>query len=830
MSVVGVDFGLANSVIAAAGRGGVDVILNGNSNRLNPSMVGFDQCRKLGEDAATGASSNYKNTIKHMKRLIGLPFEDPKAQAEIQKWSPFSCVPIKHPTGGPDSIGVKVTLNGEETVVSIEAVAGMMMKHMGMIAAQKAAETSDSIDASSADLTKFFPQDWVIAIPAYFTDAQRRGLLVGCEIAGFQVQRLMHENTATALAYGIFKDLKKEFTKDKPTNVMFIDMGASAYTVSVAAFEPGKLIIKSTHFDEDLGGREFDYLIADWISKQFQDKYKGKLSADPMSKPKVRLKLMSAAEKAKKTLSPQGVKEARINLECLMDDFDFSCSLKAEKYEELAAPLLARLAEPIQKALQETGLKAEDLASVEIVGGSTRIGCIKREIIQLLGVKSLSTTMNADEAVARGAALQSAILSPRFKVLPYEIQEAQPYPIKISWDESSGGAEVEGTTGEAPTNSVVMFDRGLNFPIVRRVTLRRAGDFKVVASYDDSALQYGLSEGASRDIAAFNIKLATDGEKKVRVNVKQDIHGVVHLSSAQMVEELEEEEEAKEDGEGAEAKEGEGEKAEKKKKIKKTNLDFTQSRPLDWSKEEINKANEGEVAMANVDRVVKETSDMRNELESYIYDMRDKITSSSQLADYATDEEKTSFTAKQETIENWLYEDGFDATKSVYADKLAELKAIGGPIEMRSSEAQARPGALSALQASLEKYKQWVNLSQTDEKFAHITDEERTTCHGKCDEVSAWMYDMMDKQGSTPQNADPVFTAADISYKNRELNNVVAPIMKKPKPAPKKEEPKPAEPAAAPAAEPQKEGGAEPMEGVEPENGDKPADPPAMEE
>ncbi|CAB9528943.1 Hypoxia up-regulated protein 1 (Fragment) [Seminavis robusta] len=806
MSVVGVDFGLANSVIAAAGRGGVDVILNGNSNRLNPSMVGFDQCRKMGEEAQTGASSNYKNTIKHMKRLVGLSFDDPTAQAEIKKWIPFNCVPIKHPSGGPDSIGVKVSLNGEDHTVSIEAVAGMMLKHMGMIAASKASEASDHV----TDLTKFFPQDWVIAIPAYFTDSQRRGLQVGCEIAGIQVQRLMHENTATALAYGIFKDLRKEFTKDKPTNIMFIDMGASAFTVSVAAFEPGKLIVKSSHFDADLGGRDFDLVIAEWIAKQFQDKYKGKLSADPMSKPKVRLKLMAAAEKAKKTLSPHGVKEARINLECLMDDFDFSTSLKAPDYESMCAPLLARLAAPIEKALAETGLAASELASVEIVGGSTRIGCIKRELTKLLDGQTLSTTMNADEAVARGAALQSAILSPRFKVLPYEIQESQPYPIKISWDQQAGVEE-----DADATNSVVMFDRGLNFPIVRRVTLKRAGDFTVSSAYDDSALQYGLPTGAPRDIATFGIKLASDGEKKVRVNVKQDIHGVVHLSSAQMVEEVEEGEDAPAEAEAP--KEGEEAPAEKKKKVKKTNLEFTQSRPLDWSKDLINKAYEEEVSMANIDRIVKETSDMRNELESYIYDMRDKISSSSQLADYATDEEKAAFTTKQETIENWLYEDGFDATKSVYAEKLAELKQLGGPIETRSVEASGRPGALSALQANLERYKQWVNQSQTDAKYAHITDEERGTCHAKCDEVSAWMYDLMDKQGGLPMSADPVLKVGDINYKSRDLNNVCSPIMRKP--VPKKEEPKPAPEPEKKEAEP------ETMEGVEPEgakDGDKP--------
>lgn len=746
----------------------------------------------MGEEAQTGASSNYRNTIKHMKRLVGLPFDDPGAQKEIQNWVPFTCVPIKHPTGGPDSIGVKVTLNGDDRVIPIEAVAGMMMKHMGLIAARKAAETSDVVDEKEVDLNKLFPQDWVIAIPAYFTDAQRRGLLFGCEMAGFQVQRLMHENTATALAYGIFKDLRKEFTKDEPTNVVIIDMGASAYTVSIAAFEPGKLIVKSSHFDQDLGGRDFDFVIAKWIAEQFQDKYKGKLSADPMSKPKVRLKLMAAAEKAKKTLSPQGVKEARINLECLMDDFDFSCSLKAEEYEAMCAPLLERLSPPIQNALQEAGLTLDDLSSVEIVGGSTRIGCVKRKLTELLGGKNISTTMNADEAVARGAALQSAILSPRFKVLPYEIQESQPYPIKITWDEQgSEGVEMEDGKN-APTNSVVMFDRGLNFPIVRRVTLKRSGDFTVSASYDDSCEQFGLTSQALKEICTFNIKLAAGGEKKVRVNVKQDIHGIVHLSSAQMVEEIEEEEEGvevemKESGE-------EEQKQEKKKKIKKTNLEFTEDRPLDWSRDAVNKGYEAEVEMSNIDRIVTETSDMRNELESYIYDMRDKLVSSSQLAAFATEDEKAAFNTKQETIENWLYEEGFDATKSVYAEKLAELKALGGPIESRASEAQERPKAVASLQNTLEKYKQWLNESQSDEKFAHITEEERNKCHEKCDEVSSWLYDRLDKQGSLPHNVDPVLKTSDIQDKNRELSTVIGPIKHKPAPK-KKEEPKPAETA-----------------------------------
>ncbi len=213
--------------------------------------------------------------------------------------------------------------------------------------------------------------------------------------------------------------------------------------MSVAAFEPGKLTVKSAYCDPDLGGRDIDQVIAEWLAEKFEAKYAGKLSGKPMESVKVRLKLLAAAEKAKKTLSPQGVTEARINLECLMDELDFSIALLADEYEKLVAPLLARLAKPIESALEEAKLTSADLASVEIVGGSTRIGCFKRELTKILG-QNMSTTMNADEAVARGAALQSAILSPRFKVLPYEIQEAQPYPIKISWDEEVGGSAQQG--------------------------------------------------------------------------------------------------------------------------------------------------------------------------------------------------------------------------------------------------------------------------------------------------------------------------------------------------------------------------------------------------
>lgn len=797
MSVVGIDFGVKNAVIAAAGRGGVDVILNGNSNRLNPCMVGFDKSRSFGEGASTTAISNFKNTIVGMKRLVGLTMNDPRAIKEMSL-IPLTFVPIKH-TAGSDTIGVKLMYNNAESIISVEHAVGMMIKHLGTIAAAKSKTNEDSS----------LPADWVIAIPGYYTDAQKRAFLSGCDVVGISgVLRLINETTASALAYGIFKDIRKEFNDlEKPSNVMFIDMGHSSYSVAIVSFEPGKLSVKSANYDADLGGRDFDQIITNWIITEFEAKYKNKLSSRVCEKPKVVLKIMAAAEKAKKTLSPAGVKEARINMECIMDDFDFGATLKNVDYEAMCQPLLDKLEAPIKKCLAETGLSPSDLSSVEIVGGATRVACVKRKLASILGLNvkatnmGLSTTMNADEAVARGAALQSAILSPRFKVKPYEIVEAQAYPIKIAWDEEGqSGIEIEGETeGNAlPTNSVVMFDRGSNYPSVKRVTLRRSGEFSVVASYDESASAF-FPVGAPREIAILKIRAPPGAENKIRVNVKQDINGCTTLSSAQLVEEVTVEPEAppndaESSGAEKQAENGEEKKAVEetketgpKKKIKKTNLEFSISRSVQWMKPEIDAAFEVEVSMSNADRIVQETSDKRNELESYLYDMRDKVASYGSLFAYCNEEDKKNFPSALETTENWLYEDGFDASKTVYAEKLAEIKKMGDSIERRFSEATSRPNAVSTLQRNVEKYKSFLN-SCNDEKYAHITAEEQQACHDKCDEVSSWMYDMLDKQGSIPANVDPVVTVAQINAKSYELSNVVSPVMHKPIPKPKVEE------------------------------------------
>merc|ERR1712078_799449 len=166
---------------------------------------------------------------------------------------------------------------------------------------------------------------------------------------------------------------------------------------------------------------------------------------------------------------------------------------------------------------------------------------------------------------------------------------------------------------------------------------------------------------------------------------------------------------------------------------------------------------------------------------------RDKINSDSQLGPYSTQAEKDAFVKLNEDTENWLYEDGFDATKSVYAAKLGDLKKLGIPVEYRAAEASVRPNAIAALQKSIEKYKKWLADAQGNEAFSHITDDEFNSCHTKCDEVSSWLYDMLDKQGGLGLDVDPIMTSTEVNAKNQEVANICSPVIHKPKPKQKEE-------------------------------------------
>lgn len=206
-----------------------------------------------------------------------------------------------------------------------------------------------------------------------------------------------------------------------------------------------------------------------------------------------------------------------------------------------------------------------------------------------------------------------------------------------------------------------------------------------------------------------------------------------------------------------------------------------------YNKEAMDKAVEDEARMANADRVAAETAAKRNELESYLYSMRDKIIG--ELKDFCTEEESSTFSKALEDAEEWLYSDeGFDSTKSVYMTKLDDVKKFGTPIERRQVEANSRQTTISSLKGSLETYKKFVQSS--DDKYAHITDDERDVCRTACNSAESWLYEMIEKQSELPQSVDPILSVAQISAKQKEVADAVNPIMHKPKPLPPKEDPK----------------------------------------
>lgn len=235
---------------------------------------------------------------------------------------------------------------------------------------------------------------------------------------GLNVLRLFNETTATALSYGIYKqDLPAP--EEKPRNVVFVDCGHASLQVSACAFNRSKLVMLATAADPYLGGRDFDLLLADYFCKEFQSKYK----IDAKSNPRAFLRLLAEVEKIKKQMSANST-TLPLNIECFMNDKDVHGEIKRADMEQLCEDLFRRAEKTLVQLLQQSGLQLQDIHSVEIVGGSSRIPAIK-QLIEKVFKKVPSTTLNQDEAVSRGCALQCAMLSPAVRVRDFSVTDAQ---------------------------------------------------------------------------------------------------------------------------------------------------------------------------------------------------------------------------------------------------------------------------------------------------------------------------------------------------------------------------------------------------------------------
>lgn len=318
------------------------------------SFVAFDgKKRIIGVAAKNQQVTNMKNTVGGFKRLLGRKFNDPHVQHELKS------IPARVEARSDGSIGIKVNYLNEDQLFSPEQLTAMLFT--------KLKETSAAAMQTQVN-------DCVIACPVFFTNAERRALLDAAQIAGLNVLRLMNETTATALAYGFYKN---DLFEDKPRNVIFVDFGHSALQVSACSFTKGKLKMLASSWDQ-IGGRDFDLALAEHFTKEFLERYK----INAKTNARAHLRLLTEIEKLKKQMSANSTK-LPLNIECFLEDVDVSSSMQRSEMEELVSPVLQRVEKTFKKLLAESKLSLDDIHSVEIVGGSSRIPSIKQLIEQV---------------------------------------------------------------------------------------------------------------------------------------------------------------------------------------------------------------------------------------------------------------------------------------------------------------------------------------------------------------------------------------------------------------------------------------------------------------
>jgi len=376
---IGIDLGTTNSCVAVMRNNTVEIIANDQGNRTTPSYVAFtDTERLIGNSAKNQAAMNPENTVFDVKRLLGRAYSDESVQKDSESW-PFRVVD----SGGKPL--VEVQFMGEPRQFSGEEISSMILGQMKQTAETYLGET----------VTKA-----VITVPAYFNDQQRQATKDAGAIAGLNVLRIINEPTAAALAYG----LTTAGDTDEERTVLIFDLGGGTFDVSLLSIDGGVFEVKATAGDTHLGGEDFDQRIMTHFVQEFQRKFKKDLTT---SKRAMR-RLRTACESAKRTLS--SATRTAIEIDSLFEGVDFATSLTRARFEELCGDFFRGTLDPVRKVLADAGITKSDVHEVVLVGGSTRIPRVQKMLSDFFDGKTLCRSINPDEAVAYGAAVQAAVL------------------------------------------------------------------------------------------------------------------------------------------------------------------------------------------------------------------------------------------------------------------------------------------------------------------------------------------------------------------------------------------------------------------------------------
>jgi len=378
MSAIGIDLGTTYSCVGIWQDDRVEIIANDQGNRTTPSYVAFtDTERLIGDAAKNQVAMNPQNTVFDAKRLIGRKFSDPNVQSDMKHW-PFKVIAKEG-----DKPYIQVEYKGETKDFAPEEVSSMVLVKMKEIAE---AYLGSKIN------------DAVITVPAYFNDSQRQATKDAGAIAGLNVKRIINEPTAAAIAYGLDKKGGPE------RNVLIFDLGGGTFDVSILTIEDGIFEVKSTAGDTHLGGEDFDNRMVNHFVAEFKRKHKKDLATNARALRRLR----TACERAKRTLSSST--QASIEIDSLFDGIDFYTNITRARFEELCADLFRNTMDPVEKALRDAKMDKSQIHDIVLVGGSTRIPKVQKLLSDFFSGKELNKSINPDEAVAYGAAVQAAIL------------------------------------------------------------------------------------------------------------------------------------------------------------------------------------------------------------------------------------------------------------------------------------------------------------------------------------------------------------------------------------------------------------------------------------